>query len=287
LYLSQNKRNPLFIICLKFPTHLLSLVEYKRLEEKADSLYPPTSEFSFKQLNKLNKNLFELNKNDLDKSLKTLEKVVDKANKIFKDLPTKTFNCSTPRPSNQSRETMSTPAFEVVGRDRDRDQIVRLLLKDIPKSTNNAISYSVIGIWGMGGSGKTTLAQYVSEHMKEVHLNTKDAEEKYFDLIGWVYVSQKFNVKSIFKRTWESVFQEPCPNFESIERLSSKLKEKMNKKRFLLVLDDVWLDQEGNHQQPQQLFAPLQAGKRGSKILLELIIINYNMYGLICNKYII
>jgi NB-ARC domain len=245
--------------------HLLGLVEYKRLEEKADSLYPPTSEFSFKQLNKLNKNLFELNKNDLDKSLKTLEKVVDKANKIFKDLPTKTFNCSTPRPSNQSRETMSTPAFEVVGRDRDRDQIVRLLLKDIPKSTNNAISYSVIGIWGMGGSRKTTLAQYVSEHMKEVHLNTKDAEEKYFDLIGWVYVSQNFNVKSIFKRTWESVFQEPCPNFESIEGLSSKLKEKMNKKRFLLVLDDVWLDQEANH---QQLFAPLQAGKRGSKILM-------------------
>jgi NB-ARC domain len=248
--------------------HWLGLVEYKQLEEKANSLYPPTSKSFFTKFIKLDKHALKLNKNDLDKSLKTLEKVVDKANKFLKDLPTKSVSSSTSRSSDQSKETISTPVFEVVGRDRDLDQIVQLLLEDIPESTNNAMSYSVIGIWGMGGSGKTTLAQYVSKHVKEVHLNTDDVEGKYFDLVVWAYVSQNFSVKSIFKRIWESAFEEPCPNFESIEGLCSKLKEKLNKKRFLLVLDDVWLDQEGNHLQLQQLFAPLQVGKRGSKILV-------------------
>ncbi|XP_028100559.1 putative disease resistance protein RGA4 [Camellia sinensis] len=74
----------------------------------------------------------------------------------------------------------------VCGRDEDKKRIVELLLRDTP--TQNKVD--VIPITGMGGIGKTTLAQLIYDD---------DGVKNHFDLKAWVCVSEEFDVKTITK----------------------------------------------------------------------------------------
>jgi NB-ARC domain len=245
--------------------HILGLVEYGRLKKQVNSHFPSsTSKYcNFKNFEcKMPK--FSSEKRKLIKSLKNLEDLVNDAMKFVPllNLPTSsTASNSNWRPNAQYRETISTPSSVVIGRDDDRDHIVKLLKKNPSESSSNAKCYSVIGIWGMGGSGKTTLAQYICKHFKE-------KEPKHFDCILWFHVSEKFNVSTIFKTILESAFEESCLNLSNLEGLQSKLEEKLRGQKFFLVLDDVWCDKGVSVQELEQLFAPLRAGQMGSKVLV-------------------
>ena len=78
---------------------------------------------------------------------------------------------------------------EVIGREEDRKAIVDLLL-DFDVKDN----VSFICIVGIGGLGKTTLAQYV--------YNDKNVKD-YFELKMWVCVSDDFDVKKITEKIIE------------------------------------------------------------------------------------
>ncbi|XP_078158469.1 putative disease resistance RPP13-like protein 1 [Carex rostrata] len=238
--------------------HMLGLVEYRRLEKEVNSLFPSTSKYFLKKL----KRKFSCEKKNLIKSLENLEKIVNEAMEFVPllNLPRDIDNTST----WTSVQTISAPGSKVIGREKDRNYIVNLLRADFPESSNNDKSnndkcYSVIGIWGMGGLGKTTLAQYVCDYEKEV---------KYFDRVMWAHVSQKFSVDAILRMIWESAFMEACPKFDSLEGLQSALQEKLRGEMYFLVLDDVWCDKGVSEQELEQLFVPLRVGKRGSKILV-------------------
>ncbi|GAY46582.1 hypothetical protein CUMW_098160 [Citrus unshiu] len=94
----------------------------------------------------------------------------------------------------------------VYGRDEDKARVLKIVLKIDP---NDDSSFRLIPIVGMGGIGKTTLA-------REVY-NDKSVED--FDPKAWVCVSDDFDVLRISKL---------------------KLKEALFKKKYLIVLDDVW-----------------------------------------------
>ncbi|XP_020098656.1 putative disease resistance protein RGA3 isoform X1 [Ananas comosus] len=108
----------------------------------------------------------------------------------------------------------------------------------------------------MGGLGKTTLAQLVYSN---------ERVRVYFDPIMWACISQDFDVTVITRKILECVSSE---NFgdKRLNALHEKLKEKLTSKRFLLILDDVWNDD--NMTEWEKLVAPLKSGQRGSKILL-------------------
>ncbi|KAL5204128.1 hypothetical protein ABZP36_008999 [Zizania latifolia] len=87
-----------------------------------------------------------------------------------------------------------------------------------------------LGIVGIGGIGKTTLAQkiYNDDKLKEV-----------FSKKAWICVSQKYSAVDLLKEVLQNfgVHQEQG---ESIAWLSSKLAATVEKESFLLVFDDVW-----------------------------------------------
>ncbi|XP_027342696.1 probable disease resistance protein At4g27220 [Abrus precatorius] len=88
----------------------------------------------------------------------------------------------------------------------------------------------IIGLFGMGGCGKTTLAMEVGRIAEAEHL---------FDKVLFVPVSKTVEVRRIQEKI-ASQLQYTFPENEEIERaqrLSDRLKQE---KRILVILDDVW-----------------------------------------------
>uniref|UniRef100_A0ACD5TL14 Uncharacterized protein n=1 Tax=Avena sativa TaxID=4498 RepID=A0ACD5TL14_AVESA len=156
----------------------------------------------------------------------------------------------------------SAPKVKVTGRDKDRDQIAEMLrdTKDdgYPSSIDNKC-FSVVGIYGISGSGKTTLAQHVCKY---------EEKENYFDIVMWIHVSQNYSAGDIFKEMFEAASTDKTPKCpKSLDVLEKELEKKLDGKRFLLVLDDIWCDEDGDEQKLENLLSPLSLGKKGSKIL--------------------
>lgn len=158
-------------------------------------------------------------------------------------------------PSNRApvRTSSSSVGKEplVYGRDEDKEAIVKMLLMDEECHEN----VSVIPIVGMGGIGKTTLAQLV--------YNDRNVKQN-FHVFAWVCVSEEFDVISITERLYESVFNKSA-ECKALDILQVSLKEKLGNSKFLIVLDDVWNE---NYVKWGELCAPFQLGRHGSKIIV-------------------
>ncbi|AES72097.1 putative P-loop containing nucleoside triphosphate hydrolase, leucine-rich repeat domain, L [Medicago truncatula] len=115
---------------------------------------------------------------------------------------------------------------EVYGRDKDKEQIVEYLLRH----ANNSEDLSVYSIVGLGGYGKTTLAQLVYNN---------ESVTTHFDLKIWVCVSDDFSMMKILHSIIESATGQNH-NFLTLESMQKKVQEVLQSKRYLLVLDDVW-----------------------------------------------
>ena len=152
-----------------------------------------------------------------------------------------------PRPHTTSRVNEG----HTYGRDEDKKAIVKLLLE------SGDAQLSVIPIVGMGGLGKTTLAQLVYRD---------DEVSSYFDLKAWVCVSGDFDIVRLTKEILHSVdTSESCHDNNNLESLQGKLEEKLSGKKFLLILDDVWNE---NYEFWTELRKPFDSGAQRSKIVV-------------------
>ncbi|XP_028120840.1 putative disease resistance protein RGA3 [Camellia sinensis] len=150
------------------------------------------------------------------------------------------------------RETSSALTQpQLYGREEDKEKIVKMLVENICDCQD----VSVYPIIGMGGLGKTTLAQMVfNDERVECH----------FELKIWVYVSQDFDVKRVIKAIIESVSERTC-EASNLDSLQKKLREMLNGKRYLLVLDDVWDEDQDNWDGLKYLLA---CGSKGASIIV-------------------
>ncbi|CAI0552658.1 unnamed protein product [Linum tenue] len=128
--------------------------------------------------------------------------------------------------TDDDRETNSSPPSVVVGRDDDKEEVVGRLLSD------DEDAY-VLPIVGIGGLGKSTLAQLV--------FGDKQIKSR-FEVRVWVYVSQDFSVKNLVRKILESVTNESIEKQEDgqLEMMKDRLRKTIRGRKYLIVLDDVW-----------------------------------------------
>ncbi|GKV02217.1 hypothetical protein SLEP1_g14676 [Rubroshorea leprosula] len=114
---------------------------------------------------------------------------------------------------------------KVFGRDGDALGILSLL--DNLKRDHPISGVSIVG---MAGLGKTTMARSIYKRAKE---------EKLYDLVAWVCVSEDFNGQAILGEMLEH-FKDGGASRNNINVLLHDLAKVLDNKTFLLILDDVW-----------------------------------------------
>lgn len=132
-----------------------------------------------------------------------------------------------PETSRKTKTISHINTSEVCGRDGDKNALMRALLNENSRSDRGLHLISVVG---MGGIGKTTLAQLA--------YNSPEVDD-HFDIRIWVCVSDSFDATKIGKAIIEDA-EGNAPNLFELNPIMSHLKKSIGKKRFLLVLDDVW-----------------------------------------------
>ncbi|XP_057990743.1 putative disease resistance protein RGA3 [Hevea brasiliensis] len=113
----------------------------------------------------------------------------------------------------------------VVGREADASKIVNLLSCSCDQQV-----LTIVAIVGMGGLGKTTLAKLVCQEV---------IEKRLFDLTIWVCVSDHFDYARILGEMLQTL-DENVGGVTNIDAILKHLTKKLEGKKFLLVLDDVW-----------------------------------------------
>ncbi|KAF7843316.1 putative disease resistance protein [Senna tora] len=122
-------------------------------------------------------------------------------------------------------KAIEMPQDETVGSD--------LMLQKVWNSIEED-NVGVIGLYGMGGAGKTTLSKRINNEL--VHRRPD------FNLVMWVVVSKDLNVDSVMDKIRKKVGIEDhtwgdCSDQD--DRIA-KIYRVLKRKKFVLILDDIW-----------------------------------------------
>ncbi|EXC01152.1 Putative disease resistance protein RGA3 [Morus notabilis] len=200
-----------------------------------------------------------LNYRDL---LPKMSKVKEKLERLFRQKAG--FNLREGRVDSnrgyRSRRGRQTGSFviesEVFGRKEDKEKIVKLLMgSGDRRSSGDYGNVLIVSVVGLGGLGKTTLARLAYNDERVV---------RYFDLRIWVCVNDEFELVKVMTSIVEAASRSRC-EFLGMDVLQFQLRELLLGKRYLLVLDDVWNEDQSEWDDLRTL---LRSGAEGSAILL-------------------
>ncbi|KAH7688919.1 P-loop containing nucleoside triphosphate hydrolase protein [Dioscorea alata] len=222
-----------------FPFHLPTVFlskKKRRLPTSSQSLSLSTDEDIVRQVTSIVKQLKSIESKLKEETM--LEELFDqiKLNGVY-DPREHQFT------QNERVTTSLTNERKIYGRNDEIQWLIEFLTG--PNVDNSNVS--VVPIVGMGGIGKTTLAQFV--------FNNREIKN-YFDKKAWIYVSNHFDRFKITKEMVDIIYPSvQCCSTSNLDFLERELQRHLTGRKFLLVLDDVWSDKW------QQLLAPLQSSQ--------------------------
>ena len=161
--------------------------------------------------------------------MKSMREELRKINKEFQNfnfLHGATSTCVAKQ--DDVRETASRlPEKQIVGRNGEKQEIINLL----SAGTNNDETV-IVAIHGLGGMGKSTLAQLVHNDAQII---------KKYDHRIWVYVSQDFSLKKIGSSIISLIqIEGGQQNRDTLEVINQSLDSLLCGNKVLIVLDDLW-----------------------------------------------
>lgn len=139
----------------------------------------------------------------------------------------------------QTTSLMYDPPGWVVGRDGDVEATVELLL-----GQRDQRDAQVLAVTGAAGVGKTALARMVFNDARV---------QEHFDLAMWDWVGDcgeedggggRFGTNAVLRSVVEAAADARCDVPDDLNLLVHRLKKAIGGRRFLLVLDDVWNEDE-------------------------------------------
>ncbi|KAM3299131.1 hypothetical protein ACQJBY_040548 [Aegilops geniculata] len=131
-----------------------------------------------------------------------------------------------------------TKASELVGTDEKSLEVVKMLTEGDEASKKQL---KVVSIVGLGGLGKTTLANAVYEKLKAQFDIQKQKPQ--FDCTAFVSVSLNPSMEKIFKSLLHQLTNLKYENIEATwgeAQLISEIRTFLGNKRYLIVIDDIW-----------------------------------------------
>ncbi|CDP08468.1 unnamed protein product [Coffea canephora] len=160
-------------------------------------------------------------------------------------------------PDSQDFQRIMTTSIidesEIYGRASDKAALLDQVLPE--SSSQGRDRVQIISVVGAGGSGKTTLAQL---------LFNNDKVKNQFELRNWICVSDPFDQKRIAKAILESAGRS-SHEMSELDSLIRLIKETFSSKKLLLVLDDVWTEEDSKWKPFKD---SLKDGAPGSVILV-------------------
>lgn len=199
----------------------------------------------------------KLCKDDISRRITTivdqLHEICEDVRKALKQDKIDEITRATHSTSSDSREEGACyTETKVFAREEEKNKIVKLITN--VSASNQKLS--VLPIIGNGGVGKTTFARLV--------YNDPEVKAK-FDIRIWIYVSAIFDEVKLTEEILECMSEgKHKSTAKNLSILQDGIKKYLTK-RFLLVLDDVW---EENERRWDKLLAPLRCTQITGNVVL-------------------
>ncbi|KAM3234222.1 putative late blight resistance protein R1B-16 isoform X2 [Capsicum annuum] len=156
-------------------------------------------------------------------TMKKIKLIKEDASQLSEKIPKNKSLIAVNSPKNPVERKSLTTSKIIVGFKEETNWL-------ISKLTSGPKDLDVISITGMPGSGKTTLAYKVYND---------ESVCSHFDLRAWCTVNQDYEEKKLLMKLFNQVTGSDLKFSEDID-VADELRRKLHRKRYLIVLDDVW-----------------------------------------------